>query len=131
MLPLASEIYEQDSEYTLLIRTVTLQTLGVYTCQAFNAIGRAASWSITLQAIGPVYNIKPEFEQYMKYLIEAPKKEKPRYPYRPDRTQTPDYRQIYEASNTTRQNIQISTVSPIGWTTSEYGRKFRGEGNIW
>lgn len=131
MLPLASEIYEQDSEYTLLIRTVTLQTLGVYTCQAFNAIGRAASWSITLQAIGPVYNIKPEFEQYMKYLIEAPKKEKPRYPYRPDRTQTPDYRQIYEASNTTRQNIQISTVSLIGWTTSEYGRKFRGEGNIW
>lgn len=127
MLPLSSEIYEQDSEYTLLIRTVTLPTLGVYTCQAFNAIGRAASWSVTLQAIGPVYNVKPEYEQYIQYLVEAPRKpEKPQYPYRPNRTSTPDY-QTYAPLYTSRQT-HAPTVSPNGWaTTLDYGSRFRGE----
>lgn len=126
MLPLSSEIYEQDSDYTLLIRTVTLPTLGVYTCQAFNAIGRAASWSVILQAVGPVYNINPEYEQYLKYLVDPPKKdENILYPYRPNRTQTTDFH-TYGFVYTTRQT-HISTVNPIGYTTLDFGSRFRGE----
>lgn len=116
MVPLSSEIYEQDSDYTLLIRSVTLSTLGVYTCQAFNAIGKAASWSITVQAIGPVYNVRPEYEQYLKYLVEPPKKpERPQYPYRPNRTQTPEYQFTYAPVS---RSTHIPTVSPIERTTS-------------
>lgn len=126
MLPLSSEIYEQDSDYTLLIRTVTLPTLGVYTCQAFNAIGRAASWSVILQAVGPVYNINPEYEQYLKYLVDPPKKdENILYSYRPNRTQTTDFH-TYGFVYTTRQT-HISTVNPIGYTTLDFASRFRGE----
>ena len=126
MLPLISELYEQDSEYTLLIRSVTLPTLGVYTCQAFNAIGRAASWSVTLQAVGPVYNVKPEYEKYLKYLVDPPRKhERPQYPHRPNRTQTSDSH-TYGPAYTTRQ-FHVPTASPIGYTTLDYGTKFRGE----
>ncbi|KAF3430423.1 hypothetical protein E2986_10746, partial [Frieseomelitta varia] len=124
MLPLTSELYEQDSEYTLLIRSVTLPTLGVYTCQAFNAIGRAASWSVTLQAVGPVYNVKPEYEKYLKYLVDPPRKhERPQYPHRPNRTQTSDSH-TYGPAYTTRQ-FHVPTASPIGYTTLDYGTKFR------
>lgn len=127
MLPLSSEIYEQDSEYSLLIRTVTLPILGEYTCQAFNAIGKAASWSVTLQAVGPVYNIRPEYEEYMKFLVEAPRKpEKPRYPHKPNATRTPDYH-TYGPGYVTRQS-HVTSPSPIGFTTSaEFGASFRGE----
>ncbi|CAK9814021.1 Ppn [Anthophora quadrimaculata] len=127
MLPLSSEMYEQGSEYSLLIRIVTLPTLGVYTCQAFNGIGRATSWSVTLQAIGPVYNVRPEYEKYIKYLVEAPKKpEKPQYPYRPDRTQTSDYQTYAPLTTTPKYSTHVTTVSPIGWSsTTDYGRKFR------
>ncbi|XP_043274071.1 papilin [Venturia canescens] len=104
MLPLSSEYYEQDSDYTLLIRSVTLTNLGVYTCQAYNGIERPASWSVTLQAIGPVYNIRPDQLEYAQYLVQPPKRpdrpatERPQYPYRPSRTQIPDnqtYAPIY------------------------------------
>ncbi|XP_032682374.1 papilin-like [Odontomachus brunneus] len=95
MLPLFSDIYEQDSDYSLLIRSVTLTSLGIYTCQAYNFLGKAASWSMILQAIGPVYNVKPEQQEYTKYLVQPPRKptttEKSQYPYRPTRTPSPEY----------------------------------------
>lgn len=131
MLPLSSEIYEQDSDYTLLIRSVTLQTLGIYTCQAFNAIGKPASWSVTLQAVGPVYNVRPEQEEYTKYLVQPPRKptvEKPQYPYRPNRNQTSEY-QTYAPFYSSRQT-HIPTVSPLGGltTSAESGNaRYRGE----
>ncbi|XP_034936854.1 papilin isoform X2 [Chelonus insularis] len=99
LLPLSSESYEQDSEYTLLIRSVTITNLGVYTCQAYNGIERPASWSITLQAIGPVYNVKPEYAEYTKYLVQPPKSpniDRPQYPYRPSKPNELDtYHQTY------------------------------------
>lgn len=104
MLPLSSEYYEQDSDYTLLIRSVTITNLGVYTCQAYNGIERPASWSVTLQAIGPVYNLRPDQLEYAQYLVQPPKRpdkpatDRPQYPYRPIRTQAPEnqtYAPIY------------------------------------
>ena len=92
MLPLSSEQYEQRRDHSLLIRTVTLRNLGPYTCQAYNGYGRAASWTVTVQAVGPVYTSD---STYNEYLVPPPKKpdtpetgthaEKPSYPYRPVR----------------------------------------------
>ena len=105
MLPLSSESYEQGPGYTLLIRSVTLPHLGVYTCQAYNGVERPASWSVTLQAIGPVHNIRPDQLEYTKYLVQPPKRperpatDRPQYPYRPIRTQVPTnqtYAPIYQ-----------------------------------
>ncbi|RLU15132.1 hypothetical protein DMN91_013019 [Ooceraea biroi] len=123
MLPLLSENYEQDNDYSLLIRSVTLTSLGIYTCQAFNGIGnRPASWSATVQAIGPVYNVKPEHEEYTKYLVQPPRRpttEKPQYPYRPTRTQSPE-NQTYAPLYTTKPHY-IPHVIPLEPTTAEPG----------
>ncbi|XP_011062335.1 PREDICTED: papilin [Acromyrmex echinatior] len=120
MLPLFSDNYEQDTDYTLLIRSVTLTNLGVYTCQAFNGIGTPASWSTTLQAIGPVYNVKSEHEEYTKYLVQPPKRpttEKPQYPYRPTRTQSPEH-QTYAPVYSSKPP-HIPRVVPLEITTTE------------
>ena len=96
MLPLSSEQYEQRRDYSLLIRSVTLRNLGHYTCQAYNGYGRAASWTVTVQAVGPVYSGSPGDAVYNEFLIPSPKKpdetpptRRPSYPYRPVR---PPYR---------------------------------------
>ena len=92
MLPLSSEQFEQRRDHSLLIRSVTLRNLGPYTCQAYNGYGRAASWTVTVQAVGPVHTSD---SSYNEYLVPPPKKpetpdtvthtEKPSYPYRPVR----------------------------------------------
>ncbi|XP_031784533.1 papilin isoform X3 [Nasonia vitripennis] len=116
MLPLSSEHYEQESDNTLRIRSVTLSNLGVYTCHAFNGIGKPAEWSTILQAIGPVANIRPDQEQYRKYLVQAPQRpERPSYPYRPNRTQIHE-NQTYAPIYTTRR-YNIPGVVPINVTT--------------
>lgn len=129
MLPLFSENYEQDTDYTLLIHSVTLTSLGIYTCQAFNGIGTPASWSATLQAIGPVYNVKPENEEYTKYLVQPPKKpttEKPQYPYRPTRTQSPEH-QTYAPVHSSRPPYVIPRVIPLTTTVEPGSGRFKGE----
>lgn len=133
MLPLFSENYEQDTDYTLLIRSVALTNLGVYTCQAYNGVGKPASWSTILQAIGPVYNIKPEQQEYAKYLVQPPRRptsEKPQYPYRP--TRTPDnYSETYAPIPVTQPNYYIPRVVPLGESTPTTmgpgNSRFRGE----
>lgn len=86
MLPLSSTQYEQKRDYSLLIHSVKLSNLGIYTCQAYNGLGKAASYSITVQAIGPVHYTNPEDEQYVKYLVQ-PQTPRPetnvRYPEQP------------------------------------------------
>lgn len=135
MLPLLSENYEQDNDYSLLIRSVALTNLGIYTCQAFNGIGsRPASWSATVQAIGPVYNIKPEHEEYTKYLVQPPRRptttEKPQYPYRPTRMQSFE-NQTYAPIYTTKSSYVIPRVIPLEPTTVEpSGAKFKGESHV-
>lgn len=90
MLPFSSEAYEQKRDYTLLIRSVRLQNLGVYTCQAYNGLGKAASWSLTIQSLGPVLSNDPEDEQYKRFLVAAqdtPTTPRPVWPFRPTRMQ--------------------------------------------
>lgn len=92
MVPLSANSYEQNRDFSLLIHSVKLSNLGIYTCQVYNGLGKAASYSVTVQAIGPVYYTNPEDERYTKFLVEAPtvKPElaqpqyRPQYPYRPE-----------------------------------------------
>lgn len=113
LLPLNNEDYVQGSANTLAIQSVTLNKLGVYTCQAFNGIGRPAEWSTVVQAVGPVANVPPDQEKYTKYLVQAPQKpEKPSYPYRPDRNR-PQQNQTYAPIVNTTRPYEIPTVVPL------------------
>lgn len=49
-LPMSSDQYVMRPDYSLTIQMVTVDELGPYTCQAYNGLGSAASWSVTLQA---------------------------------------------------------------------------------
>lgn len=72
MIPLRTSQFEVRKDYSLLIHSVQLSNLGVYTCQAYNGIGKAASWSVTVQALGPFESTKPEDQAYMKYIVNPP-----------------------------------------------------------
>ncbi|KAJ8966838.1 hypothetical protein NQ317_003020 [Molorchus minor] len=59
-------------DYSLLIHSVQLHNLGVYTCQAYNGLGKAASWAVTVKAIGPYYFTDPEELKYKPYIVNPP-----------------------------------------------------------
>ncbi len=51
--------------------SVALSDLGPYTCQAYNGIGEAASFSIQMRVYGPV-NPGPGEQQFMRYVVGTP-----------------------------------------------------------
>ena len=71
MLPLLSDQYEQRSDYSLFISSVKLSNLGIYTCQAYNGLGKAASWSVTVQTFGPVTSYDSKDSDYLRYVIDS------------------------------------------------------------
>lgn len=73
-IPMAAYGYEMQGDFSLKIHRVTLVNLGVYTCRAFNRVERPATWSVTLQALGPVSNVNPALLNYTKYLVDPPKR---------------------------------------------------------
>lgn len=52
MVPYSSHQYEARGNF-LQIKTLELETLGEYACQAFNGLGKPASWSVVVQAFRP------------------------------------------------------------------------------
>ena len=72
MLPFFSAAYEQHRDFSLLVRSVTFRDLGPYTCQAYNGYGRPSSYTVVLQAIGPVYSVDDADLEFRRYLIPAP-----------------------------------------------------------
>lgn len=52
MVPYNDAIYEARGNI-LLIRSLAIETLGEYTCQAYNGEGKAASWVVAVQAYRP------------------------------------------------------------------------------
>lgn len=52
MVPFNDDFYEIRGN-TLLIKSLSIETLGQYTCQAYNGVGRAASWVVTVRAYQP------------------------------------------------------------------------------
>lgn len=85
MLPIMSSELEQRRDLSLVLRAVTLTSLGPYTCQAYNGLGRAASWTVTLKAIGPVHSFDPNDVTYNQYLVTPPRADHQLQPppYRP------------------------------------------------
>lgn len=73
VLPTQSEQYEQRRDHSLAVYYVNMKALGPYTCQAYNGLGRAASWTLTLHAVGPVTPLSLEDFAYAVYLIPPPK----------------------------------------------------------
>lgn len=71
MLPRQFGVYEQLDDNSLVIRLVTVDMLGPYTCQAYNGEGRAASWSVTLQAYNSPFG--DHHRSNNPYLIAPPR----------------------------------------------------------
>ncbi|XP_065332270.1 papilin isoform X3 [Cloeon dipterum] len=70
ILPMASKKYEQRRDFALVIASVTYEDLGAYTCQAYNGLGRANSWTITLQGYKPPGSVFSGSETYYQFLVE-------------------------------------------------------------
>lgn len=116
-VPLTSQVYQQESDNTLRIKSVNFNNLGVYTCHAFNGVGKPAEWSMILQAVGPVSNLRPDQQEYAKFLVQAPQKpERPSYPYRPHRNETHENR-TYVPILTTKPDYYVPGVIPINSST--------------
>ncbi|XP_063221793.1 papilin isoform X2 [Bacillus rossius redtenbacheri] len=86
MMPRGSRQYEVLPDFSLHIRAVTLSSLGPYTCQAYNGVGSAASWRVTLQVSGPVH-VGGRDAAFVTYVVPRPTRPpapgRPEYPYRP------------------------------------------------
>lgn len=52
MVPYNDAVYEARGN-VLLIRSLAIETLGEYTCQAYNGEGKAASWVVLVRAYMP------------------------------------------------------------------------------
>lgn len=52
MVPFSSSLYEARDN-VLQIKILNAETLGEYTCQAYNGLGRAATWSLAVEAYNP------------------------------------------------------------------------------
>ncbi|KAJ8933413.1 hypothetical protein NQ314_014023 [Rhamnusium bicolor] len=61
-----------SKDYSLLIHSVKLHNLGIYTCQAYNGIGKAASWAVTVRAKGPYHFTDPNEFKYQQYIVKPP-----------------------------------------------------------
>lgn len=83
MIPLHNREYEVRKDYSLVIHSLQLENLGIYTCQAYNGIGKAASWSVTVQAKGPYHTEDPAQQRYLKYIVNPPEVPTTLLPYYP------------------------------------------------
>lgn len=101
MLPRNSIQYEQRRDNSLVIRHVTLKALGPYTCQAYNGLGRAASWTTTLHAVGSATLSDQQDLKFLVYLVPPPNA-----PIQPDPSNKPP----------PSVNAEITSISPLYFT---------------
>lgn len=73
ILPPQSDQYELRRDHSLAIFRVSVRSLGPYTCQAYNGLGKAASWTITLHAVGPAVALASDEMAYAIYLLPPPR----------------------------------------------------------
>ncbi|KAG5871898.1 hypothetical protein JTB14_030952 [Gonioctena quinquepunctata] len=72
MIPFANSEFEIRQDNSLLIHSVKLHNLGIYTCQAYNGYGKAASWSVVVKARGPYLFTNPGEYKYRQYIVDSP-----------------------------------------------------------
>lgn len=68
VLPTSGTIYEQNRDGSIRIARVTIQQLGIYTCQTYNFLGKPSSWSIAVMTLGPVPG--PVSDEYSKFIVD-------------------------------------------------------------
>lgn len=88
LLPLQTERFEINRDYSLEFRDILLNDLGPYVCQAYSGQEKPVSKIVTLKAIGPVADpVREEDRPYLDYVIdprELPTTQRPyRRPYQP------------------------------------------------
>lgn len=81
LVPFHNKGFEVRRDYSLLIHSVKLSDLGIYTCQAYNGVGKAASWSVTVKAKGPYRFKNSDEEKKYGQLIVNPGMIQPESPY--------------------------------------------------
>lgn len=69
IIPFNNKEFEYREDYSLLIHSVKVHNLGIYTCQAYNGYGKAASWAVTVKARGPYQFTNPKEFIYKQYII--------------------------------------------------------------
>ncbi|CAH1111392.1 unnamed protein product, partial [Psylliodes chrysocephalus] len=121
IIPFKNNEFEIRKDYSLLIHSVRLQNLGIYTCQAYNGFGKAASWSVTVKTRGPINFVNPLDRQYNKFVVypeeysspNIPSVTTPRIdvPLQPQRPNTPYYTP-YVPSYTEPSNEIIPNTLP-------------------
>ncbi|XP_018562061.1 papilin [Anoplophora glabripennis] len=72
LIPLKNNEFEVRKDHSLLIHSVKLHNLGIYTCQAYNGVGKAASWAVSVKARGPYHFADPAEFKYKQYIVNPP-----------------------------------------------------------
>lgn len=72
LIPFDNSEFKIRSDYSLLINSVKLHNLGIYTCQVYNGYGKAASWGVTVRARGPYHFTDPKDLIYKQYIVDPP-----------------------------------------------------------
>lgn len=73
-LPLQDSIsnrFEVTRDHSFVYHRVELHDLGVYTCHAYNAIGKPVSIDITLLAHGPVNARNEADKAFLPYIVDS------------------------------------------------------------
>lgn len=109
LIPLKNREFEVSRDYSLLIHSVKLHNLGVYTCQAYNGKGSAASWSVTVKAPGPVYTTNTADVKYLKYVVN----QEPIISTAPPTTATPYYPPPVES-------VRVTQPQSTYWTETDH-----------
>lgn len=68
VLPTSGTIYEQNRDGSIRIARVTIQQLGVYTCQTYNSIGKPSSWSVAVMTLGPIPG--PVSDEFRRFIVD-------------------------------------------------------------
>lgn len=101
ILPLKDDRFEITRDYSLKFTRVELFDLGTYACQAYNAIGRPVTISVTLKALGKVQPHTEEDYKYIQYIVTDPVPTSP-----------PIYRPPLLTRQTTRRPITLPPRLP-------------------
>nr|XP_023024406.1 papilin-like [Leptinotarsa decemlineata] len=80
LIPYDNNEFKIGSDNSLLIHSVKLHNLGIYTCQAYNGYGTAASWSVIVKARGPYHFTNPSELIYKQYIVDSPEEPTPSTP---------------------------------------------------
>lgn len=118
MLPFLSADLEQRRDFSLLLHRVTVTSLGPYTCQAYNGKGRAASWTVILKAVGPVYSPDPNDVTYNQYLVPPPRSPPDHQPHPPPyRPHPPRVQPTLPTTTAVTVRVYVGTYERHFWHT--------------